>query len=246
MGTEIDLTRFGLGGVFCPRGTVMSFRVESRSPPLFLFGERHTVKPFILANLLNAIDLAGLGAVACVGTEGIRTSFSRDTELADLHHTLACRHGADTAAILSDLLEWLKGPDLYFTRLLPLVLPTTVIESVDDPTLVSRARQREAWHQIRIDHIGHVLRESRLFEPGPDGDNREAAIHLKARMQYEYEWAEDAVNIERDGRLVVNMLNLWDRAGRDRAAILNAGSSHQYRIARLLPPDVNYYHVEQP
>jgi hypothetical protein len=42
------------------------------------------------------------------------------------------------------------------------------------------------------------------------------------------------------------MLALWDRSGRNRAAILNAGSSHQFRIARTLPAEVNFYHIEQP
>jgi hypothetical protein len=46
--------------------------------------------------------------------------------------------------------------------------------------------------------------------------------------------------------MVEKLLALWDRSGPDKVAVLNAGSSHQWRIARHLPPEVSYRHVEQP
>src|SRR5207253_3516759 len=70
MSAPVDLTPFGPLGFFPFRGTVKDALFVDGSPVLLLFGERHTLKPFIRANILNAIDLWDRGLVGCVGVEG--------------------------------------------------------------------------------------------------------------------------------------------------------------------------------
>jgi hypothetical protein len=83
-----------------------------------------------------------------------------------------------------------------------------------------------------------------LFES--NDDNIARAAYAKAEKQFEQEFAEEGVNLRRDQRFMENMLSLWDRAGTEKAGLLYAGTSHQYRIVRCLPPGISYYHIEQP
>ena len=53
--TEIDLTRYGVG-VFNCRGTVWSKRLDGQRL-LLLFGERHSLQPFIRESLLDERQL---------------------------------------------------------------------------------------------------------------------------------------------------------------------------------------------
>jgi hypothetical protein len=246
MTEKIDLTQFGLTGVFHVRGTLMSRRAESGSPPLFLFGERHSLKQYILANLQNAVDLANLGAISCVGTELIRSDPTADASAAVLFQDLQKKLQPNTEAVIAELLRSFPQQGVFFSRVLPLLLPFVAIESIEDSALFQQANELIKQYMQRRCFIAHVLSESSLFESEAGRDERANAIHLKAELQCEYEWAEAPINCKRDIKLVDNMLALWSKAGRDRAAILNAGSSHQYRIARTLPRDMNYYHIEQP
>jgi hypothetical protein len=116
--------------------------------------------------------------------------------------------------------------------------------------LCDRAAALErVWCSQRHDYIGESLRRSDLFELAgfqPTAADRDRQIEAKVVLQIEQEWAEHKVNVARDEKLLENLLALWDRSGLEKIAVLNAGSSHQWRIARLLPPDVSYYHIEQP
>src|SRR4051812_45182091 len=69
MTTPINLDQFGCSAVFNCRGTIKSYRLGGQRL-LFLFGERHGIKPYIKLNLLNALDLHDLGVLSCVGVEG--------------------------------------------------------------------------------------------------------------------------------------------------------------------------------
>jgi hypothetical protein len=65
-------------------------------------------------------------------------------------------------------------------------------------------------------------------------------------MQWEEEMAQEEVTRARDDQFIKAMRELWDQTGAGRVAILNAGTTHQYRIARLLPSEISFYHIEQP
>lgn len=244
MPQTIDLAEFGLAGRLELRGTVKSRRTSPGSPPLFLVGERHSVKPYIHANLLNVISLADLGVISCVGVEGVRTGEVREAEAVARRRELEAVHGADVAAVSAGLLAFFTWRDMYFERVLGLLRPEVPVVSVEDPALNARAGELEPWYEMRGDHIREVLRASPLFEP--DREDRDTLADVKARMQYEFELAEEPVNHARDAAFIKNMLALWEERGRDKAAVLNLGSSHQYRVARLLPEQVGYIHVEQP
>jgi hypothetical protein len=125
-----------------------------------------------------------------------------------------------------------------------LVHPPLVIESVEDEALYQEIARISLSYEGRIGVIGEFLKRDSLFEPNDEDVAR--AAYAKADKQYDLELAEEGVNLKRDQKFIENMLALWDRAGPEKAAVLYAGSSHQYRIARQLPPGISYYHIEQP
>jgi hypothetical protein len=245
MTTPIDMTQFGLTGEFNCRGTIASHRVAGRRL-LFLFGERHGVIPFIRDNLFNAVELDNLGALSCVGTEGYPTGDFPGPEAMEAFQALQAIHPGDDEQIIDGMLRWFgRRRNFYFWKTLRLLRPDLKIESVDDQELCARASELE-WQFLdrRREAIASILRRSELFEPGnPD---KEKVVAEKASIQAQQEWAEYSLHLQRDEKFMEKLRSFWNRSGTDKAAILNAGSSHQYRLARLLPEDWSYYHIEQP
>ena len=123
-------------------------------------------------------------------------------------------------------------------------------DRVDDGELCDRAAALEGlWGGSRYEYIRDRLRRSDLFEVAgiePRPADRDLQIDARVALQFEQEWAEHEVNVARDGKMLENLPALWDEAGPEKVAVLNAGSSHQWRIARRLPADIGHYHIEQP
>jgi hypothetical protein len=247
--TEIDLTRYG-AGVFSCRGTVWSKRLDGERL-LLLFGERHSVKPFIRESLLNAIELDKLRVLSCVGVEGHPGKDIPGWEATREIKALQAAHAGDDEKIVEGMLRALRGSDFYFWKVLKLIRPGLVVESVDDASLCDAAGSLtwERWRCARQDAIHARLRQSDLFQASgfdPSAEERERQIEAKAALQFEQEWAEAEVNVARDRKMLNNLMELWEKSGPDKVAVFNAGSSHQWRMVRLLPPEVSYYHIEQP
>lgn len=249
MAMTIDLTLAGGPADFRCYGTIQSQRLGSRRL-LLLFGERHSLKPFIRDTLLNVIKLNKLGVLSCVGVEGHPGKDIPGWEAQRTFASLRSEHGGDDEKMVEGMLRALGGRDSYFWKTLVLMCPSLAVRSVDDGQLCDRASALEGlWCSQRHDHIRESLRRSVLFEAAGFEStlaDRERQIDAKVALQFEQEWAEHEVNVARDGKILENLLALWDRSETDKIAVLNAGSSHQWRIARHLPLDISYYHIEQP
>jgi hypothetical protein len=250
--TPIDLAPFGCTGVFNCRGRVASSRLDGRRL-LFLFGERHSIKPYIREHLLNVVDLCKLGAISCVGVEGRPGDESArfpGHEATAAFEEQKANCGGDVQTIIESMLSGFRQRDFYFWKTLVLLrpllaCPSLAVESVEDAVLNREAARLYSWHsEIRRGVIGEFLQRDSLFEPG--GEDKGSAAYAKADKQWDEELAEEGVNLRRDQKFIENMLALWDRSGPDKAAVLYAGTSHQYRIARQLPPGISHYHIEQP
>ena len=244
---EIDLRHYG-AGIFNCRGTEWSKRLEGQRL-LLLFGERHSVKPFIHETLLNVIDLDKLGVLSCVGVEGNPRTDIPGWEAEQAFNALPAAYAGDDERIVESMLA--KLCDSHFWKTLRLMRPNLVVESVDDEKLHDEAMAPRAVIRrfARKDLIDDRLRKSELFQsPGwnPTTDERERNIQAKVDLQFEQEVAEEEVNVARDSKMLGNLWELWERFGTGKMAVLIAGSSHQWRIARQLPLDVSYYHIEQP
>jgi hypothetical protein len=242
--TPIDLAQFGLTGIFNCRGTIVSQRLAGRRV-LFLFGERHNVMPFIRDNLLNALELDKLGALSCVGVEGHPTGDFPGADTTRTFETLRVALPDEEEIIEEMLRRFGRRRNFYFWKILTLLRPSLIIESVDDPDLCARASDLE-WQFLdrRREAIAWVLEKSDLFEHDNPDKKRTAAE--KAIIQAQLEWAEHEVNLQRDAIFLQKLEALWGKTGTDRASVLNAGCSHQFRIARQLPDEWSYYHIEQP
>ena len=248
----MNLAKFGIPSDFQIRGSVVSHRLDGRRL-LFLFGERHSIKAGIRANLLNAVELSNLNAVSCVGVEGWADP-SDPFPCADMRQVYEeekAKHGDNVQALFEGILQRNRRRNFLFWKVLTLMLPSIPIESVEDSGLFMQVAGLECqYFGMRKDAIVHFLRKSRLFEP--DHPNRDTLIEAKALAQADHEFAEHDLNVKRDDVFIEKMLSLWERNGGEKPAILNAGSSHQYRIARRLRTDVNYIHevsylhIEQP
>jgi hypothetical protein len=245
---EIDLTPYG-AGVFQCKGTLQTKRLIGHRL-LLLFGERHSLKPFIRDTLLNVVRLDKLGVLSCVGVEGHPSSDFPGYEAEQAFRELHKEHDGNEEKLIGDMLRAIKGPNFYFWKTLILMRPNLKIESVDDLGLYNKAVDlKRTWCNQRYDHIYQFLDDSDLFEVSSPESTRAAKVEqikAKVNLQFEQEWAEHEYNVGRDDKMIKNLLTLWDRSGPNKIAVLNAGSSHQWRIARLLPPDVKYYHIEQP
>jgi hypothetical protein len=247
--TEIDLQRYG-AGIFDCRGTLQSKRLDGERL-LLLFGERHSLKPFIRETLLNALELDKLGVLSCVGVEGHPDKDIPGSEAKRAFEAMQAEHAGDDKKIVEGMLRAIRGHDFYFWKTLKLMRPNLVVQSVDDAALCNTAAGLAwaRWCNDRQDCIRDRLRQSDLFQPSglnPTDDDREREIQAKVDLQFEQEWAEAEINLARDSKMLNNLLELWKTSGTEKVAFLNAGSSHQWRIARQLPPDVSYYHIEQP
>jgi hypothetical protein len=250
--TPIELTRFGCAGVLQCRGRVASSRLDGPRL-LFLFGERHSIRPYIREHLLNVVELCKLGAISCVGVEGRPGDESAPfpgPEATAAFEGQKARCRSDVPAIIEGMLSWFCGHDFYFWKTLVLLRPllaqpSLVVESVEDAVVNREVARLYAWYsEIRRGVIGEFLQKDTLFKPNDEDKGR--AAYAVAEKQWEEELAEEGANLRRDSKFIENILALWDRSGPDKAAVLYAGTSHQYRIARRLPPGISYYHIEQP
>jgi hypothetical protein len=248
----VNLVPFGIPSGFQIRGSVVSHRLDGRRL-LILFGERHSVKASIRANLLNAVDLANLNAVSCVGVEGWSDPCDPFPceDMRQMYQEEKAKHEINVQALVDGILQRYRRRNFLFWKVLTLLLPSVPIESVEDSSLFMQVAGLECqYFGMRKDAIAYFLRASPLFEP--DHPNRDTLIEAKALAQADHEFAEHDLNVERDDVFIEKMLSLWLRNGGEKPAILNAGSSHQYRIARRLRTDTNYVrdvsyvHIEQP
>jgi hypothetical protein len=247
MTTTIKLDCFGCSTAFNCRGTIKSQRLGGPRL-LFLFGERHGIKPFIKLNLLNAIDLCDLGVLSCVGVEGRPLEDGEAFPAPDVAQEFQSQqeqHGGNVEAVIDRMLKWFPRPGFYFWNLLTLLRPSLLVRCVEEPGLYCRADWFNVqYSSMRREAIIESLRRSALFEP--DHPHRECRIAEKANMQWEQELAQEEITRARDEQFITAMIKLWDESGAGKVAILNAGTAHQYRIARLLPGEISYYHIEQP
>jgi hypothetical protein len=247
MTTPIGLDSFGNPAVFNCRGTIKSRRLGGQRL-LFLFGERHSIKPFIKVNLLNAVDLCDLGVLSCVGVEGRPLEDGEPFPAPDVVREFQSQqgqHDGNVEALIDGMLTWFQRPGFHFWNLLTLLRPSLPVRCVEEPGLYRRAEGLNLqYSNMRKEAIAETLRRSPLFEP--DHPHRECRIEEKTNMQWEQELVQEEVTRARDGQFIKAMRELWDQSGSGKIAILNAGTAHQYRIARLLPAEISYYHIEQP
>ena len=113
MTTPISLEQFGCPPVFNCRGTIKSHNPGRGQRLLFLFGERHGIKPFIKLNLLNAIDLCDLGILSCVGVEGRPLGEGEafpDPHVVREFQSQQAQHGRNTEAIIVRLYRLTDQP----------------------------------------------------------------------------------------------------------------------------------------
>jgi hypothetical protein len=129
----------------------------------------------------------------------------------------------------------------------------------EDEALYAKTRPLEADYTLnRLERIYESLIKSDVFLPLGDifwetddaakRATREAKARQKAEFQWEQEFAEEDINYARDEVFIGNILKFLERTDRTKAAILNAGSAHQYHIARKCSREksVSFLHIEQP
>jgi hypothetical protein len=262
MPAPVDLTPFGPLGSFPFRGTVKGARFVEASPVLILLGERHTLKTFIRANILNAIDLWDRGFVACVGVEGPwpeEPAWCGTKLLPKVLEELKEESGAMTETLVDGLLSRCPPKNTFFTKVLRVLRPELPVTLAEDEALYAKTRPLEADYTLsRVDCIYEALIKSDLFLPLGDiyweteaaakRATREVEARQKAEFQWEQEFAEEDINYARDEAFIANTLRLLESTDRTKAAILNAGSAHQHHIARKLSRErsVSFIHIEQP
>jgi hypothetical protein len=242
-----DLTRFGGPSTMQLRGCSVKESLNKGDKLLFLFGERHTIKPYISRNILNAIALHDANALSCIGVEGEivdNASWPHWDDMKAAYSHVNTRNLEILEQIVDGLLLWRHLTVFSFSTIVRLLRQLVPVESVDDPALRAQASGYTLQNEARLSEVQYFLRSSPLFEP--TSHNRECLAMCKADVQWSEEFAEMEVNHKRDSVFVDKMMNLWARSGMEKPAILNAGFSHQYRIATLLPPDVSYIVIEQP
>jgi len=246
---QINLTKFGIPTDMQIHGTITSHKLDG-CRLLFLFAERHTIKPGIRDHLMNAVNLCDRGLISCIGVEGWMdaTTPCPCDEVKRIYEEQK-NQARDIATIIDGILKAYPRRNFLFWHILKLLNPSLKIESLEDSDLFAQVAGLEPqYFGMRKDAIACYLRKSPLFAAGDA--NREIYIEEKATKQAEQEFAEHDLNLKRDEVFISKMLALWQ--GADKPAILNAGTSHQYRIARRLHndpnlmDDVSYVLVEQP
>lgn len=258
----VDLTPFGPLGSFPFRETVKGAQFVEGSSVLLLFGERHTLKPFIRANILNAIDLWDRGLVACVGVEGPwpeEPAWCGTKLLPKVLEELKEESDATTEKLVDGLLSRFPPKNNFFTKILRVLRPELPVTLAEDEALYSTTRPLEddyTWK--RVERIYEALIKSDLFLPlgniyweteeAAKRAVREAQARQKAEFQWEQEFAEEEINYARDEAFIAKTLKFLESTDRTKAAILNAGSAHQHHIARKLSRDksMSFIHIEQP
>src|SRR5262249_34379855 len=146
------------------RGTLQSRRGGAQRL-LLLFGERHSLKPFIRDTGLNVVDLDKLGGLSCVGVEGDTNNEIPGWEARQAFETMRAGH-ADEEKGVEGILGGIRGPDFYFWTALTLMRPELPVRSVHDPALCEAAGGAgwELWRNARRDVIRCRLQQSGLFE----------------------------------------------------------------------------------
>src|SRR4051812_29633064 len=123
MPVTIDLTLAGGPADFRCRGTLQSQRLGSRRL-LIQFGERHSLKPFILNTLLNVVELDQLGVLSCVGVEGHPDKDIPGWEAQRAFESLRREKGGDDEKMVQEMLRILRGRDFFFWKTLVLMRPS--------------------------------------------------------------------------------------------------------------------------
>jgi hypothetical protein len=262
MPAPVDLTPFGPLGSFPFRGTVKCAQFVEGSPVLLLLGERHSLKPFIRGNILNAIDLWDRGLVSCVGVEGPwpeEPSWCGTKLLPKILEELKEEPGATTEKLVDGLLSRFPPKDSFFTKVLRVVRPELPVTLAEDEALYTKTRPVEAEYTLnRVERIYDALIQSDFFLPLGDiywetdaaakRTVRDAQARQKAEFQWEQEFAEEEINYARDEAFIANTFKFLESTDRTKAAILNAGSAHQHHIARRLGREkrTSFIHIEQP
>src|SRR6516165_5513393 len=192
MAATIDLAMAGGPAAFTCRGTIQSHRLGTRRL-LLLFGERHSLKPFIRNTLLNVIELDKLGLLSCVGVEGHPDQDMPGWEAKRAFESLQTEYSGDDEKMVEEMLRALNGRN-YFWKTLVLMRPNLKVQSVDDSELCDRASALEGpWCSQRRDYIRESLRQSDLFEVAgfeATPAERDRQIEAKVALQLEQEWAE--------------------------------------------------------
>jgi hypothetical protein len=212
---EIDLGPFGFPGrVFNYRGRIVAHGQEG-DRLLFLFDEAHNDAAGIRLSLLNACELWRLGVLGCVGVEEYPFYFAgwERSVIEQKSRELFRDHGNDEGVIQRGR----EGDGQYFRfgKTLKLLRPAINVRSVEDLELHALINL--------IDNHSRQLIERLLPEAQPVGE------------LIRQEFLNCPTNRRRDEAFLHNLLAFWDKNDRDKAAILNAGSSHQERIVRNLP-----------
>jgi hypothetical protein len=116
MTIQIDLSQFSSPtGMFNFCGTIAAQRIAGPRL-LFLFGERHSLKPFIRHTLLNVIELDKLGVLSCVGVEGHPDTDIPGWEAQRAFESLQKEHGADDEKMVEGMLRAIRGRDFYYWK----------------------------------------------------------------------------------------------------------------------------------
>jgi hypothetical protein len=224
----IDLGDYGFHGrVFEYHGQIVSERKEG-DRLLFLFDEAHTDKAAIRLSLLNALRLWELGVLACVGVEEFPYYFAgwTQTVIEQRSAQLFQDHGNDEGVIQRRMEG--DGQHLKFGKTLKFLRPQINVRSVEDFELHARIK----W----IDHRSRGLIDNMPPEAPPEA--RQAAADLIRR-----EFDQCTTNLERDAAFLKTLLPWWQQIDPSKAAILNAGTSHQERIAQKLDENIRYIRV---
>lgn len=227
---RIDFTPFGFPGrVFEYHGQIVGQK-ETGSRLLFLFNETHSNKAAIRQNVQNATALSDMDLVSCVGVEEYPFFFVGWTNeaIADLwNEYLESSGGTEQAAIDYSLLS--DGACARFGKALKLAKPEIEIFSVDELELHTLA----GLIKMRCQQLPDTL------SPKATQVAKEAALKL---LDSDYEMCP--TNLARDDAFLRNLFARWDQHGTTKAAILNAGRSHQDRIVRKLPAHVRFIQLD--
>src|SRR5262249_26645814 len=136
----------------------------------FLFGDRHTTKPLIRNNILNAIDLWNRRILSFVGVEGL---FKKDepvwcyqTRLEDIYKDLRNQHGDMNDKLVEGLLASLPDQQcFFFAKILRLLLPDLPLDSIEDQALNSKAEALHLTYENRLRLIHTTLDQAELYLP---------------------------------------------------------------------------------
>jgi hypothetical protein len=246
MNPAVNLSKFGIPSDDL-QGTVISHSLTGRRL-LLLFGERHTIRAGIKAHLLNAVKLFDLRALSCVGVEGWKDPATPVPceMMVELYKTQKTQHGENEDAIIEGVLQGCRPNNYIFWNTLTLLRPALLIRSVEDLDLFHKiGHVSRTILEDRIGSIANFLRQSAMpFSQAPfcplTDEEKQRIIEYKSTTQGMEEFAENDLNYQRDEAFITKMRLLWNEAGPDKAAILNAGVSHQYRIARQLRTNAAY------